>query len=464
MSFNDVAVRVRGVSKRYELYDTPRDRLKQFVLPRLQRIVRRDTKQYFREFWALHDINFEIKRGETVGIVGRNGSGKSTLLQIICGTLVPTLGTIETQGRIAALLELGSGFNPDFTGRENVYLNGALLGLEREEIDHCFDRITAFADIGDFIDQSIKTYSSGMVVRLAFAVAVHSSPQILVVDEALSVGDELFQRKCFSYIARIKQEGATILFVSHSGGTVIDLCDRAILLDSGEKLADGIPKAVVGQYQQLMYAPPRKAQSIRDRLRQGGLDGLSRVAKEALEHGFTEPRASYRDEFYDPGLIPTSTIVYESRGALIESARITNDSGDLVNCLISGKYYRYIFNVRFESSATNVLFGMLIKTISGVELGGGVSSSGAHQAIPYIAPGAQLIVGFRFKCSLNPGVYFVNAGVVGIENAEEIFLHRLLDACMFRVLPSQENLSSGPVDFSCTSEILAADGEQTFTL
>jgi lipopolysaccharide transport system ATP-binding protein len=460
MSFDDVAIRVRNASKRYELYSTPRDRLKQFVLPRLQRLVSVEPRQYFREFWALHDVDFEIRRGETVGIVGRNGSGKSTLLQIICGTLAPTQGTIETNGRIAALLELGSGFNPDFTGRENVYLNGALLGLEKEEIDRCFDQIAAFADIGDFIDRSIKTYSSGMVVRLAFSVAVHSSPKILVVDEALSVGDELFQRKCFSRIAQIKQDGATILFVSHSGSTIIDLCDRAILLDSGEKLADGLPKAIVGQYQRLMYASPDKAPSIRHRIRHGGLDGLPHLVREAEEYALTEPRAPNPDEFYDPGLIPTSTIVYESRGALIESARITNDSGDLVNCLVSGRYYRYTFNVQFESGATNVLFGMLIKTISGVELGGGVTSSSLHQAIPYIAPNARLTVEFRFRCSLNPGVYFVNAGVVGTENGEETFLHRLLDACMFRVLPSPESLNSGLVDFSCTSEVLLMEGEE----
>lgn len=457
MSFDDLAIRVQNVSKSYQIYATPRDRLKQFVLPRLQRISSRPQRQYFREFWALRDINFTINRGETVGIVGRNGSGKSTLLQIICGTLTPTSGRVDTKGRVAALLELGSGFNPDFTGRENVYLNGALLGLEKSEIDARYDQITAFADIGEFIDRPIKIYSSGMVVRLAFAVAIHSSPKILVIDEALSVGDELFQRKCFSHIARIKKDGATILFVSHSGGTVIDLCDRAILLDSGVQLVDGTPKAVVGQYQQLMYAPPEKAASIRERISQGNLAVLPITSKQRAAHGGEFDLIGSVSpgplEYYDAGLIPTSTIVYESRGAFIESARIINSLGAKVNCLASGETYRYAFDVRFESSATNVLFGMLIKTISGVELGGGVTSPSLQESIPYVEKSTLLTVEFSFRCMLNPGVYFINSGVVGTENREEIFLHRVLDACMFRVMPLSGKLSSGVVDFSCASEI-----------
>ena len=190
MSSNDISIRVQNISKCFQIYDTPRDRLKQFVAPRLQSLMGQVPKQYFREFWALKDVSFEIKRGETIGIVGHNGSGKSTLLQIICGTLSPTGGAIEANGRIAALLELGSGFNPEFTGRENVYLNAALLGLTNEEVDERFDAIAAFADIGDFIERPVKTYSSGMFVRLAFAVQAQVDPDIFIVDEALVVGDE----------------------------------------------------------------------------------------------------------------------------------------------------------------------------------------------------------------------------------------------------------------------------------
>lgn len=233
MSSNLVAISVQGLSKCYGIYTNPRNRLKQFLLPRLQRLFGQTSKQYFSEFWALKDVSFEVKRGETVGIIGRNGSGKSTLLQIICGTLSPTSGSVETNGRIAALLELGSGFNPEFTGRENVYMNAAVLGLSKEQIDARFNDIATFADIGQFIEQPVKTYSSGMMVRLAFSVAIHVEPDILIVDEALSVGDAYFQAKCAKMIQTIINGGATVLFVSHDTASVKSLCSRALLLDSG---------------------------------------------------------------------------------------------------------------------------------------------------------------------------------------------------------------------------------------
>jgi ABC-type polysaccharide/polyol phosphate transport system ATPase subunit len=249
MSFDDVAISVQALSKRYEIYENPRDRLKQFLLPRLQSSLGRLPQQYFREFWAVKGVSFEIQRGETVGIIGRNGSGKSTLLQMICGTLTPTSGTVETRGRIAALLELGSGFNPEFTGRENVYLNATVLGLSREEIDNRFDDIAAFADIRQFMDQPVKAYSSGMLARLAFSVAVQVDPDVLVVDEALSVGDMAFQEKSFTRMKRIRDAGTSILFVSHSPSAVRNFCNRAIWLDTGEMRAIGERLAVCDQYQ-----------------------------------------------------------------------------------------------------------------------------------------------------------------------------------------------------------------------
>ena len=232
-STDNIAIRVSNLGKCYHIYDAPRDRLKQFVAPLLQRMGGQTPKQYFREFWALKDISFEIKKGETVGIIGRNGSGKSTLLQLICGTLFPTSGKVETSGRIAALLELGSGFNPEFTGRENVYMNAAVLGLSKKEVDERFDDIAAFADIGQFIEQPVKTYSSGMYVRLAFAVNVLSDPEIMVVDEALAVGDMAFQAKCMTSLTRIQERGTTVLFVSHDIGSLKSLCSRGVYLDRG---------------------------------------------------------------------------------------------------------------------------------------------------------------------------------------------------------------------------------------
>lgn len=250
---NDIAIRVEGLSKCYHIYAQPRDRLKQMILPRLQRLIGMQPRRYYREFWALQDISFEVRKGETVGIVGRNGSGKSTLLQMICGTLNPTSGQVQTNGRIAALLELGSGFNPEFTGRENVYLNGAVLGLSRDEVDKRFDEIVDFADIGEFIEQPVKTYSSGMMVRLAFAVAVNVAPDILIVDEALAVGDWLFQKRCFQKIEQLVSSGTTLLFVSHDQESVRTLTHRALLLAHGQSLAWGTSSEVVLEYRKLLH-------------------------------------------------------------------------------------------------------------------------------------------------------------------------------------------------------------------
>jgi homopolymeric O-antigen transport system ATP-binding protein len=249
MSSNDIAISVMNISKRYEIYDNPRNRLNQFILPRMQRLIGLQPKQYFREFWALQDISFEAKKGEAVGIIGRNGSGKSTLLQLICGTLNPTCGSIQTNGRIAALLELGSGFNPEFTGRENVYLNASVLGLSNEEIDTRFDDIAAFADIGQFMEQPVKTYSTGMYVRLAFAVIANVDADILVVDEALAVGDAVFTQKCMRFI-RSFQENGTLIFVSHDTASVQNLCKSGIWLNHGRVEQIGTATSVSEAYLQ----------------------------------------------------------------------------------------------------------------------------------------------------------------------------------------------------------------------
>jgi lipopolysaccharide transport system ATP-binding protein len=465
MSSEDVAIAVRALCKRYEIYQSPRDRLLQLLVPPLFRLVRRlaavaglqlraEPPCYFRDFRALDGITFEVRPGETLGIIGRNGSGKSTLLQIIAGTLQATSGERVVNGRIAALLELGSGFNPEFTGRENVFLNGRILGLSHKEIVARFDDIAAFADIGDFIDQPVKTYSSGMVVRLAFAVAINVTPEILVVDEALAVGDEFFQRKCFSRIELLRKSGATILLVTHSGGTVVELCDRAILLDRGEMLCQGPPKSVIGDYQKLLYAPDERREAIREQLRSptrlaGNASASPEAADPAARSALPGNQRAPGEEFFDPTLKPQSTIAYESRGATIEATQILSLASEPVNCLSRGRTYRFAYEVRFERACTNVRFGMLIKTLSGVELGGGVSASGLFEAIPVVAAGSGFKVDFRFNCALNPGVYFLNAGVVGTADGEEIFLHRVLDACMFRVTPEPDLLATGMIDFDC---------------
>jgi lipopolysaccharide transport system ATP-binding protein len=250
---SDVVIKVENIGKCYQIYEKPSDRLKQFFFPRIQLLLGLKPKPYFKQFWALENISFEVRRGEAFGIIGRNGSGKSTLLQIICGTLNPSIGQVFTVGRIGSLLELGTGFNPEFTGRENVYLNASLLGLNRHEIDHCFEEIAAFADIGSFIDQPVKTYSSGMLVRLAFAVQVQIKPDILIVDEALAVGDALFQKRCFSHINKLVANGTSLLFVSHEQEIIRTLTQKGLLLKGGAPIFLGPSSEVLLEYRRLMH-------------------------------------------------------------------------------------------------------------------------------------------------------------------------------------------------------------------
>ncbi len=253
MSSNSLAIKVDGLGKCFHTYPAPKDRLKQFILPPIKNFFGKDSSPYYSEFWALRDLSFEIEKGESFGIVGRNGSGKSTLLQIITGTLFPTEGNLVVNGRIAALLELGSGFNPEFTGRENVYLNGMLVGLSKREIDERFDDIAAFADIGAHLEQPVKTYSSGMLVRLAFAVQVQLTPDILIVDEALAVGDALFQKRCYQRMEQLTSDGVTLLFVSHDQETVRTLTKKSILLNSGKIVDYGSSSDVLISYRKLLH-------------------------------------------------------------------------------------------------------------------------------------------------------------------------------------------------------------------
>jgi lipopolysaccharide transport system ATP-binding protein len=270
MSFNEPAIKVEGLSKCYHIYDSPADRLKQSVYSRLQMLWGGTPRAYFHEFWALRNVSFEVEKGETVGIIGRNGSGKSTLLQLICGTLTPTSGAVETRGRLAALLELGSGFNPEFSGVENIYLNGALLGLSKDGIDSRFDDIAAFADIGEFIAQPVKMYSSGMFIRLAFAINIMSQPDIMVVDEALAVGDMNFQAKCMTALRRRQEEGTTVLFVSHDIGSIKSLCSRGIYLEHGELKHIGPAANVAEHYIRVMREEMNDEQRVAVDMHAGG--------------------------------------------------------------------------------------------------------------------------------------------------------------------------------------------------
>lgn len=453
---SDIAIKVENLSKCYEIYEQPRDRLKQFLLPKLQTALGLQQKQYFKEFWALRDVTFEVKKGEVIGVVGANGSGKSTLLQLICGTLNQTNGKIGVIGRIAALLELGSGFNPDFTGRENIYFNGAILGFSQSEINERMQSILDFADIGDFIDQSVRNYSSGMVVRLAFAVAINADPEILIVDEALSVGDELFQRKCFAKIESIRRNGSTILFVSHSGSQIIQLCDRAILMDMGQNILIDTPKVVIENYQKLLYTPKSERSLIREKMMNENFNcapaphELSLGHSKNIEESTSLPQG---EETYDTLLVPSSTIEYESNGAVISDVILVTMGGRKINGLVRGGRYCCKFKVTFNNFASSVRFGMSIKTTTGLMIAGAFSASSLNSAIEIIDAGTVVDVEFLFDCRLNPGMYYINTGVFGLEEDEEIILHRFTDILAFRVLSLNENIETEIMNLDFTPAI-----------
>jgi lipopolysaccharide transport system ATP-binding protein len=458
---NNIAVRVNNLSKCYHIYDRPQDRLKQLIAPKLRSLIGRNSDDYFRKFWALNDVSFEVSRGETVGIIGRNGSGKSTLLQMICGTLEPTSGTVETRGRVAALLELGAGFNPEFTGRENVYMNATVLGLSQNEIQSRFEDIAAFADIGDFIEQPVKHYSSGMYARLAFAVAINVDPSILIVDEALSVGDEPFQRKCFARIEEIKRNGATILFVSHSSSAITALCDRAILLHKGNKIYTGIPKVAVGWYQKLMNAP-EKCEEIALEISNFDCQSADLLSGFSLAHSH-EGRSecpggidsfeklsitTQGESSYDPNFIPKSKIVYETNGAIITEVRIESLDGQVVNILCKGQKFKVIYRVGFERKCEDVRVTCALKTTIGVELGGGIYPMVLDKGLS-VSAGQVINVSLEFTCHLNSGIYFINCGISDYLNP----LHRIVDALIFRVSESDSSFSFGIVDFNFNAMI-----------
>jgi lipopolysaccharide transport system ATP-binding protein len=409
------AICARNVGKCYHIYQDPKDRLRQVFL-------RLWGRQAFREFWALRNVSFEVYPGETVGVIGRNGSGKSTLLHVIGGVLSPSTGEVEVRGRIAALLELGGGFNPEFTGRENVFLNAAILGIPREEIKRHFDKIASFADIGEFIDQPVKIYSSGMFVRLAFSVISNLNADILIIDETLAVGDEKFQKKCFNLLEEIRSRGSSILFVSHSMPTVEQICDRAILLEGGQVLAQGSPKEVIDTYHLNLY----------------GNENLHLKYLNRMTH-------SPGDDKSVPGLADEGSGNGGAIGLTGDVQTLLGEAGKIVWVRIfdSNEVERYVFRSQEDSEIAfqteffkpfdQVIAGITIRTLQGVKVYG--TSTFYWEPVPKVAAGEKPIFRFRQKLRLGAGVYYLSVAVAEKVGHQDMnYIDKLADTVVFKIL------------------------------
>lgn len=390
-----VAIKVDHLSKVYKLYDRNRDRLKE--------ALHIGKNINVREHYALNDVSLEVYQGETVGIIGTNGSGKSTILKIITGVLNPTMGNLTINGRISALLELGAGFNMEFTGIENIYLNGTMIGFTEEEIDAKLQDILEFADIGDFVNQKVKTYSSGMFVRLAFAVAINIDPEILIVDEALSVGDVFFQNKCYRKFEDFKKQGKTILFVSHDLGSISKYCDRVILLEKGHKLAEGAPKEIIDMYKKVLV---------------GQLDATSNTSK----GDGTNEGAKWKD------MMQLNPMKDEYGSGLAEFTDYCayDNTGTITNTIMKGDEFTVKVKIRFFETIQDPIFALSFKNMQGTEI------TGTNTMFEKIATGVynagdEAIVTFTQNMSLQGGEYLISLGCVGYREGEFTVYHRLYD-------------------------------------
>lgn len=432
-SGSDPVIRVENVAKYYRLYDRPSDRLKEFFAPRLARLTGRAPRHYGREFHALENVSFEVGRGQTVGIIGRNGSGKSTLLQMICGTLAPSAGLIETRGRVAALLELGAGFDPEFTGRENVFMNAAVLGLSREQTEARFDDILAFAEIGEFIDQPVKTYSSGMYVRLAFAVIAHVDADILVIDEALAVGDAFFVQKCMRFLRGFMEHG-TILFVSHDTAAVLSLCQHAIWLDQGRMAAQGRPKDVADRYLAALFSSkPAEGSAAGSSDSEASSAG---VRDEPVPRDMRQDwinHSTLRNDLELFAFDPASAGFGEG-GARIRNVRFQDEHGRPLTWIVGGETVSLKISARVGPRAlARPILGFFVKDRLGQTLFGD-NTFLAYQGEPRPAlAGSDIEATFTFRMPMLPrGNYSVSAAIADGTQHDHVQHHWLYDALMFQ--------------------------------
>lgn len=419
---SEVAIRVDDVSKLYKLYDKPSDRLKESLgLTR---------KKLYKEHYALHNVSFDVKRGETVGIIGTNGSGKSTILKIITGVLNPSGGHVEIDGRISALLELGAGFNMEYTGIENIYLNGTMIGFSREEIDAKMQDILDFADIGDFVHQPVKTYSSGMFVRLAFAVAINIDPEILIVDEALSVGDVFFQAKCYKKFEDFKKMGKTILFVSHDLGSISKYCDRVVLLNRGKKLAEGTPKEMVGMYKRIMVNQDKAEEIAAHQMDMSSLEeDDEKEIKEAACEGQWKNHYNLNPDVDE----------YGNGAAEIEDFAIIDENGNYTNAIVKGTRFRLKSKVKFKQDVHDPIFTYTFKNIQGVAITG-TNTMYEKKDVPLAKEGETYVATFEQDMFLQGGEYLLSMSCTGYRDGEFQVYHRLYDVCNVTVVSDKNTV------------------------
>lgn len=418
----DQVIRCENISKVYKLYDNPGNRVKE--------ALGLSKKKLYKEHFALSDICMDVHKGECVGIIGTNGAGKSTLLKIITGVLNPSSGTVEVNGKISALLELGAGFNMEYTGIENIFINGRMTGFSKNEVEKKLQSILDFADIGDFVYQPVKTYSSGMFVRLAFAVAINIEPDILIVDEALAVGDVFFQAKCFKKFEEFKNQGKTILFVSHALGTIQKYCDRVVLLNKGCKMAEGTPKRIIDLYNKQL------ANEVKEHKEAG------------LKIGDWESSKGINNRWNEQMVTNPKVLEYGDKSAEIIDFCVRDDKGNITNNIIKDSYFEIKMKVRFNETISDPIFAFTIKDLKGTELTG-TNNKLQEMDIEEVEKGSVKCITFRQKMILQSYEYLLCLGCTGFQGGELNVYHRLYDVCNISVLANRDTVGI----FDIASEI-----------
>lgn len=420
----ETAIKVSNVSKVYRLYDKPTLRLKEAFSIR--------KKSYHKDFHALHGVSFEVKKGEMLGIIGKNGAGKSTLLKIITGVLTPSSGQVEINGKISALLELGAGFNPEYNGIQNAYLSGTMMGFTEEEMDAKLDGILKFADIGDFVKQPVKTYSSGMFARLAFAVAISVEPDILIIDEALSVGDVFFQAKCYKRMEELKNSGKTVLFVTHDMGSVMKYCERCIIINNGGLYAEGSTKPMIDLYKKILVGQAPDAAVLEEHM----MEEL--MASEVK--GDVSP-----DDWQESMLINPNHEDYGDGRANIVSFGIFDDKGNITNTIYKMSEFTIKMRVKFAQRIETPIFAFAIKDLKGNELTG-TNTIIEKVDTGYVEAGETIEVAFTQKMILQGGQQLISLGCTGFENDELVVYHRLYDICCLQVISDKTTVGYCDMD------------------